>query len=109
MANRVLLLTGNTDFASSVAELLALDGLEVATVVGTEPVLVVLADLDAWPENWNLRRLRQRLGRLPCLLLSGSPFGGPYAASDLARGYFLPKPFLPDRLRVALRRCISEE
>jgi DNA-binding response OmpR family regulator len=108
MADLVLLLTADEDLAESMMELLALEGLSVATVAGIQPVHVVVADLDAWPADWDLRLLRQRLGRVPCLLLSGSPFAGPYTATTLTRGYFVPKPFSPNRLLAVLRRCISE-
>lgn len=108
MANRVLLLTGNEDLAQSIAELLVLDHLDVTTAVGFEPVHAVVADLDDWPKEWDLRLLKQRLGRLPCLLISGSPFAGPYTATTLTRGYFMHKPFSPGQLLVLLRRCISE-
>jgi DNA-binding response OmpR family regulator len=108
VAELVLLLTADQDLAESMMELLALNGLDVAAVVGAQPVQAVLADLDAWPAGWNLRLLRQRLGRVPCLLLSGSPFAGPYTVTALNRGYFLPKPFSPDRLLALLRRCLSE-
>jgi hypothetical protein len=108
VADLVLLLTADEDLAESMLELIALEGLRVATVAGTQPVHVVLADLDAWPADWNLRLLRQRFGRVPCLLLSGSPFAGPYTATALTRGYFVSKPFSPNRLLTVLRRCISE-
>jgi hypothetical protein len=108
VASRVLVLTASQDFADSMTELLALDGLDVGGPGEAEPVQAVLVDLDAWPRDWNLRVLQQRLGRLPCLLLSGSPFAGPYTATALTRGYFLRKPFSPERLLVLLRRCISE-
>jgi DNA-binding response OmpR family regulator len=108
VTTRVLLLTGDEDLDTSIAELLALDGLTVARDRRAEPVHVVLADLDHLPEDWSLRLLRQRIGRLPCLLMSGSPFSGPYTATTLARGYFLYKPFSPEQLLVRLRRCVSE-
>jgi len=104
----VLLLTANEDLAESMTELLGLDGLDVATTAGAQPVQAVVADLDDWPADWSLRLLRQRVGRLPCLLLSGSPFAGPYMATTLTRGYFLHKPFSPERLLEVLRRCVSE-
>lgn len=108
MARRVLLLTGDEDLAVSITELLALDGLAVSTAAGPEPAEAVLADLDHLPEDWDLRLLRQRLGRLPCVLMSGSPFSGPYTAAAFTRGYFLYKPFSPEQLLVALRRPESE-
>ena len=108
MANRVLLLTADEDLAASLAELLLLDGFDVATAAGTQPPQAVLVDLDDWPAEWDLRLVRQRLGRLPCLLMSGSPFAGPYTGASLPRGYFVQKPFPPERLLVLLRRCVSE-
>ena len=108
MAELVLLLTADQDLAESMIELLTLDGLDVVAVAGTQPVQAVLADLDALPPDWNLQLLRQRMGRVPCLLMSGSPFAGPYTVTTLTRGYFLSKPFLPDRLLALLRRCLSE-
>jgi hypothetical protein len=104
----VLLLTANEDLLESMTELFALDGLEVATGADARPVQAVVADLDDWPADWSLRVLRQRVGHLPCLLLSGSPFAGPYTVTTLTRGYFLHKPFSPERLLVLLRRCVSE-
>jgi hypothetical protein len=104
----VLLLTANEYLAESMTELLGLDGLDVATTAGAQPVQAVVADLDDWPADWSLRLLRQRVGHLPCLLLSGSPFAGPYTATNFTRGYFLHKPFSPERLLVLLRRCVSE-
>jgi hypothetical protein len=108
VAGLVLLLTTNKDLSESIGELLDLNGLAFVTVLGSEPVQAAVVDLDAWPADWNLRVLRQRLGRVPCLLLSGSPFAGPYTATTLTRGYFAPKPFSPDRLLALLRRCIGE-
>jgi DNA-binding response OmpR family regulator len=108
VTRRLLLLTGDQDLALSITELLALDGLTVATDRRGEPVHAVLADLDHLPEHWDLRLLRQRIGRLPCLLMSGSPFSGPYTATTFVRGYFLYKPFSPEQLLVRLRRCVSE-
>ena len=108
MANRVLLLTADEDLASSLTELLLHDGFDVATATGPQPPQAVVADLDGWPAEWDLRLLRQRLGRLPCLLMSGSPFAGPYTGASLPRGYFVQKPFAPERLLVLLRRCVSE-
>jgi hypothetical protein len=108
MANRVLLLTADEDLASSLTELLVLDGFDVATVAGPESPQAVVADLDDWPAEWDLRLLRRRLGRLPCLLMSGSPFAGPYTGTSLPRGYFVQKPFSPEGLLVLLRRCVSE-
>jgi hypothetical protein len=104
----VLLLTANEDLAESMTELFGLDGLDVATTADAQPVQAVVPDLDDWPAGWSLRLLRRRVGHLPCLLLSGSPFAGPFTATTLARGYFLHKPFSPERLLVLLRRCVSE-
>jgi hypothetical protein len=104
----VLLLTADHDLAESLSELLALNGLHVTAVAATAPVQAVVADLDAWPPGWDLRLLRLRWGRLPCMLLSASPFAGPYTASRLRRGYFLPKPLSPRRFLALLRRCLRE-
>jgi hypothetical protein len=104
----VLLLTGDHDLAVSITELLVLDGLAVTTTCRAEPVHAVLADLDHLPHDWDVRLLRQRIGRLPCLLTSGSPFSGPYTATTFVRGYFLFKPFSPGQLLAPLRRCVSE-
>jgi hypothetical protein len=105
---RVLLLTANEYLAESMTELFVLDGFDVATIAWPLPAQAVVADLDDWPGDWSLRLVRRRLGRLPCLLLSGSPFAGPYTATGLVHGYFVRKPFEPERLLVLLRRCVSE-
>jgi DNA-binding response OmpR family regulator len=106
VAERVLLLTADQHLAESISELLDEEGLDVTTILDTGPVQAAVADLDAWPADWDIRLLRRRLGQVPCLLLSGSPFAGPYIATTLARGYFMYKPFSPRRLLTVLRRCI---
>ena len=108
MKERVLLLTADQDLAESLSELLALDGLHRTAPAAAAPVQAVVADLDAWPPDWDLRLLRQRCGRLPCLLLSASPFAGPYTANRLRQGYFVPKPLSPHGFLALLRRCLRE-
>ena len=108
MPERVLLLTADRDLAESINELLDQEGLVVAAAIGGGQVQAAVIDLDAWPEGWDIRLLRRRLDRVPSLLLSASPFAGPYIATTLARAYFMSKPFAPRELLILLRRCIDE-
>ena len=94
---RVLLLAADRRLNSSLAELLRLDGTEVTvpdqdTEAADRPVDLVIAACDSWPAPWTLPMLRRHFRTVPCLLLSGSPVSGPYAAVGLQRGYFLGLP-----------------
>lgn len=108
MAERVLLLTADRDLSESISELLDDEGLVVTVALGGEQVQAAVVDLDAWPADWDIGLLRRRLGQVPLLLLSASPFAGPYIATTLARGYFMSKPFSPCGLLMLLRRCIGD-
>lgn len=94
---RILLLAADQGLQRSLAELLRLKGFEVVHAPGgstviTHQVDVVIAACDSWPSPWTLPMLRSRFRTLPCLLLSGSPVSGPYAAAGFQRGYFLGLP-----------------
>lgn len=93
----VLLLIADRRLNGSLAELLRLDGLEVTVPEpGAAPsapqVDLVIAACDSWPSPWTLPMLRRHFRTVPCLLLSGSPVSGPYAAVGFQRGYFLGLP-----------------
>jgi len=93
---RILLLAADHGLESSLAELLRLEGFEVVPAPSgssaTPQVDVVIAACDSWPSPWTLPLLRSHFRTVPCLLLSGSPVSGPYAAAGFQRGYFLGLP-----------------
>ena len=93
---RILLLAADHGLESSLAELLRLEGFEVVPApsgsTATPQVDVVIAACDSWPAPWTLPMLRSHFRTVPCLLLSGSPVSGPYAATGFQRGYFLTLP-----------------
>jgi hypothetical protein len=94
---RVLLLAADPMLNGSLAELLRLDGMEVTVPApGASPssqhIDLVIAACDSWPSPWTLLMLRSHFRTVPCLLLSGSPVSGPYAAAGFQRGYFLGLP-----------------
>ena len=93
-----LLLCGEEALRDALVDLLGTAGLRVATdAAGVKP-RVVVADADAWPVGWSLSRLRIAYGRLPCMVLSGSPLAGDFLLSKLRRGYFLRLPASPEKI-----------
>ncbi len=97
----VLVLCADAALRQSLGELLLADGRALAPEPGVPPRpspngrLVVVAACDAWPPGWNVARVRRTFARAPCLMLSGSPLGGDFAAAELPNGYFAQLPALP--------------
>ena len=92
-----MLLAADHELKSSLAELLRLEGIDVvmpapSASTASPQVDLVIAACDSWPEPWTLPLLRSHFRNVPCLLLSGSPVSGPYAATGFQRGYFLTLP-----------------
>jgi len=110
MANRrILLLAADQWFWESLAGLLRLDGAEVVASppAGAAPIDLVVVACDSWPRPWRPRSLRAILRRTPCLLLSGSPVSGPYAASEFPHGFFSPLPASGSRLAALVRSLLA--
>ncbi|GAC1689496.1 MAG: hypothetical protein PVS2B1_11370 [Candidatus Dormibacteraceae bacterium] len=108
---RILVLVGDPGLNSSLADLLRLGGLEVIGSAlpaprGGEHVDLVIAARDSWPAPWTLPMLKSRFRQVPCLLLSGSPVSGPYAAAGFKRGYFLALPASGRRIADMVRSLL---
>ncbi|MEO8899625.1 MAG: hypothetical protein ABI352_02135 [Candidatus Dormibacter sp.] len=98
-AASVLVLCSDAALRDSLRDLLVAD-MRVTTELldGVERPTVVVAAADAWPLGWDMSRLRASYQLLPCMVLSGSPFGGDFLVSQLARGYFVQLLALPDEI-----------
>lgn len=88
-----------------------LDGFDVAGAARPAPprrahVDLVIAVCDSWPAPWTLPMLQREFRKVPCLLLSGSPVSGPYAAAGFERGYFLALPASGRRISALLRTLL---
>jgi hypothetical protein len=107
---RILILSGDPRLTLSLAGLFQLHGMDVlvppASPAGRE-IDVVLAACDCLPNPWTLERARRAFDRLPCLLLSGSPVSGPYAAAGFKRGFFLGLPAAGPRIVDAVRALVG--
>lgn len=95
----VLLMAADRRLNGSLAELLRTTGLEVIATAPapgapqtSPPIDAVVAACDSWPWPWTLPMLRTHFRSVPCLLLSGSPVSGPYAATGFRKGYFMGLP-----------------
>jgi hypothetical protein len=99
-ATPALLLCAEVALRDSLTDLLASDGRPSTAepLQDSERHSLVLATSDAWPSGWNFVRLRSTFSRVPCVVLSGSPLGGHFAVTQLARGYFLQLPALPGQI-----------
>lgn len=94
------MLCSDAALRDSLRDLLVADGRRVTTelLYGVERPTVVVANADAWPLGWDMSRLRASYRLLPCMVLSGSPFGGDFLVTQLRRGYFVQLPALPDEI-----------
>lgn len=99
-ARDAFVICANGDFVYALVELLAIDGFVVTPNPGpgADDPAVVIANCDSWPRGWNLATLHARFRRVPCILLSGSPLGGDFAATSFHRGYFTQLPAAPNLL-----------
>lgn len=95
----VLLMAADRRLNGSLAELLRATGLDVTATAPSPGVHqsspridAVVAACDSWPWPWTLHILRAHFRSVPCLLMSGSPVSGPYAATGFRKGYFLGLP-----------------
>ncbi len=96
-ATNIVILSSDAVLCASLTSLFEARGHRLTVDLGVDgrPVTetaCVVVDLDRPPHRLTLEWIESRYPQVPCVVLSGSPWSGPHAATGLSYGYFLHKP-----------------